>query len=140
VSGVVSVRAASELFETTEMAMAVCGLPRYRSADRPGQSEVLKYLGDDDVWALVAGEGSSDEYIPVDPELASLLIMAHLRGWLLQRGYQVQAHCYATRRRWTLVDCLSPADGGGDRLDVDYPCGADELTVLVEAVLAVNTI
>ena len=46
------------------MAMAVCGLPRFRSADRPGQIEVLKYLGDDDVWALVAGVPAEPMAVP----------------------------------------------------------------------------
>ena len=138
-SKILSTMAASDLFESTETALAICGLPQFRSADAPDQNELLKYFGDDDTWALVA-DGAEDEYVAVDTEMAAFLLMSHFREWLLQRGYQVQVHCYATRRRWELVDCLSPADGGGDRLDVDYPCGPDELDVLVESILAVNTL
>ena len=133
------------LFEASEMALAIAELPQFKSADEPEQIEVLSFLpaSDDNgeaSWALVLRDGPSDEYIAIDAEMADQLLRAHFREWLLSRGWQAQVHCYADRRRWTLVDCLSAADGGGDRLDVDYPYGEDELTVLADSVLAVNTI
>ncbi len=133
------------LFEKSETALAITELPQFNSADEPEQTEVLSFLpasddGGDAAWALVPCDGPADEYIALDTEMADELLRAHFREWLLARGWQAQVHCYADRRRWTLVDCLSAADGGGDRLDVDYPYGGDELTVLANSVLAVNTI
>ncbi len=133
------------LLEKTETALAITGLPRFRSADEPNRFEELGFIptaGDheDPCWALAPVDGPRDEFVAVDTEMASVLVMSHFRTWLLDRGWQVQVHCYSSLRRWTLVDCLSAADGGGDRLDVDYPYGEDELSVLVDAVIAVNTI
>ncbi len=130
---------ATDLFESSETALAICGLPEFASADADGM-EVLKYFGDDQTWALVPVDGSADEYVAVDTEMAGNLLRCHFRDWLLQRGFQIQVRCFATVRRWTLVDCLSAADGGGDRLDVDYPCGEEELVVLIGSVIAVNTL
>ncbi len=136
---------AASLLEATETALAITKLPEFRSVDEPDQTEALTFLpesGDNEesCWALVPSAGSGDEYVAVDNDVAYQLLRAHFRDWLLERGWQVQVHCYANRRRWTLVDCLSVADGGGDRLDVDYPYGEHELTVLAESVIAVNTI
>lgn len=135
----------TSLFETSEMALAITQLPEFKSADEPEQIEVLSFLpastdNEDASWALVPCGGPADEYVAVDSDMADQLLRVHFRNWLLDRGWQAQVHCYADRRRWTLVDCLSAADGGGDRLDVDYPYGEDELTVLANSVLAVNTI
>ncbi len=136
---------ATALFEATETALAITNLPEFRSVDEPSQTEVLRFLptsddNDEACWALLPPAGSDDEYVAVDTEMALQLLRSHFHDWLLTRGWQVQAHCYANRRRWTLVDCLSVADGGGDRLDVDYPYGEYELTVLADSVIAVNTI
>ena len=54
------------------------------------------------------------------------------------RGWQVQVTLRKQAQRWRLVDCLSIADGGGDRLDQDYPSGGDELAVLSESVVIVD--
>lgn len=135
---------AEGLFEVTEMALAITGLPRFSSADSEGEED-LKFIPsaspeEDDCWALVALDGEADEFVAVDTEMARYVLSTHFREWLLERGYQVQVHCYNRLQRWTLVDCLSPADGGGDRLDVDYPYGDDQLAVLVQSVVAVNTL
>ena len=66
--------------------------------------------------------------------MARELIEYHLRAWLLHRGWQVPVTLRKQAQRWRLVDCLSIADGGGDRLDDDYPHGGDELSVLCESV------
>jgi hypothetical protein len=128
------------LFECVETALALSAAPQFHSADDPAQLETLKYLGDEDTWALVPDHGPAEEYVAVDTRMARCVLEGHFRNWLMSRGFQVQAHCFANRRRWTLVDCLSPGDGGGDRLDVDYPTGTEELDVLVASVLAVNTL
>ena len=60
--------------------------------------------------------------------------MASRISWLLGCGWQVQPTIHKQAQRWRLVDCLSIADGGGDRLDDDYPYGDDELSVLCESV------
>ena len=69
--------------------------------------------------------------------MACELIEAHLRNWLLDRSWQVQVIVQKNAQRWRLVDCLSIADGGGDRLDQDYPYGDDELQVLSDSVIVV---
>ena len=61
-----------------------------------------------------------------------------MRSWLVGRGWQVQVTLRKQAERWRLVDCLSIADGGGDRLDHDYPAGVDELAVLSESVVVVD--
>ena len=131
---------ASEVFDTAETALAICELPRFDSVDAEGLTEVLKYFGDDCTWALVPVEGSDEEYVAVDAAMARDIIMSHFRAWLLAKGYQVQVHCYAGVERWTLVDCLSASEGGGDRLDVDYPCGEDEWTTLIDSIIAASTL
>ena len=69
--------------------------------------------------------------------MARELIESHFRAWLLSRGWQVQVTIRKQAQRWRLVDCLSIADGGGDRLDDDYLFGDDELSVLCESVIVV---
>ena len=69
--------------------------------------------------------------------MAQELIESHLRAWLLSRGWQVQVTIHKQAQRWRLVDGLSFADGGGDRLDDDYPFGDNELTVVCESVVVV---
>lgn len=144
-SKTMSMTAAAALFEATETALAITGVSAFKSVEAPDQTEVLTFCSPDDdneeaTWALVPSTGPRDEYVAFDTDMARQLILAHFRDWLLARGYQVQVRCCKNLRRWALADCLSPADGGGDRLDVDYPNGDDELTVLVDSVIAVNTI
>lgn len=87
----------------------------------------------------VAEDDSMSDYEPIPTELARRLIGDHLRDWLAARGWQVQAVVSRTGRHWRLADCLSLAQGGGDRLDADYPCGDDELAVLCDSVVAIHT-
>ncbi len=54
-----------------------------------------------------------------------------------RRRSQVLVTILKQAQRERLVDCLSIADGGGDRLDDDYPYGDDELSVLCESVIVV---
>ena len=85
------------------------------------------------------GDGADECTMPIDSTLAAELIKSHLRNWLAERGWQVQFELLKGERRWRLADCLSFADGGGDRLDADYPMGEDELSVLCAAVVAVSS-
>lgn len=98
------------------------------------------------VWALAPHDAdsedaptASDDDLPLETPIAAALIADHLRRHLLERGWQVQAHVRRTGTTWRLVDCLSPVDGGGDRLDADYPSGSDELEVICRSVVAVHT-
>lgn len=79
---------------------------------------------DDDVW-------------PIHVSLAEAIWMHHLADWLLSRGWQAQVKLSKGSPRWRLVDCLSIAEGGGDRLDAEYPCGESQLEVLVRGVVIV---
>ena len=108
----------------------------------PGQRDALGYASDEvaedgPLWCL-AQTGSDDaDYLPMDTAMAQELIQAYLRTWLLCRGWQVQVTIRKEAQRWRLVDCLSIGDGGGDRLDDDYPLGDDELSGLCESVVVV---
>jgi len=79
----------------------------------------------------------ADECVFVDVGLAKALITDHLASWLLERGWQVQVSVHHGIHHWRLADCLSFVEGGGDRLDDDYPHGNDRLLVLCEAVTVV---
>lgn len=133
---------AQELVERTAEALLVTDLPEWAGPDSPDEREALLFfeadqVDDGPVWALAPSDRESDDYVPVDPALACDLIVRHLSQWLLERGWQVQVTLVRDKRRWRLVDCLSIVDGGGDRLDEDYPNGEDELTVLCESVVVV---
>ncbi|MBI4717700.1 MAG: hypothetical protein HY763_07850 [Planctomycetes bacterium] len=82
-------------------------------------------------------DDARDDIVALDAQPAEVLVRAHLQAWLLQRGWQVQVSMRKDAFRWRLVDCLSPADGGGDRLDEDYPSGEDETEVICEAVVVI---
>ncbi|MCH7884230.1 MAG: hypothetical protein IIC01_03180 [Planctomycetes bacterium] len=131
---------ATELFKTSSDALAITGPAEWDSPDAPGQRDALVYVDDEaaedgPLWCL-APPGSDDaDYLPMDATMARELIESHLRAWLLSRGWQVQVTTHKQTQRWRLVDSLSFADGGGDRLDNDYPYGNDELTVLCESVV-----
>ncbi len=137
-----AVMTATELFKSSSDALAITGPAEWDSPDAPGQRDALVYVDDEAVedgplWCL-APTGSDDaDYLPMDTAMAQELIESHLRAWLLRRGWQVQVTIRKEARRWRLVDCLSIADGGGDRLDNDYPFGDDELFVLCESVIVV---
>ncbi len=133
---------ATELFKSSSDALAITGPAEWDSPDAPGQRDVLVYVDgeaaeDGPLWCL-APTGSDDaDYLPMDTAMAQQLIESHLRAWLLRCGWQVQVTIRKRAQRWRLVDCLSIADGGGDRLDADYPFGDDELSVLCESVVVV---
>jgi len=78
---------------------------------------------------------SLDDCVLVDEAFAEMLLAKHLAAWLLARGWQVQVTLQRGRQRWRLSDSISFADGGGDRLDADYPYGSDEISVLSESVV-----
>ncbi len=132
----------AELFKSSFDALAITGPAEWDSPDAPDQRDALVYDDDESaeggpVWCL-AQTGSDDaDYLPMDTAMAHRLIQAHLGTWLLRRGWQVQVTIRKEAQRWRLVDCLSIADGGGDRLDDDYPFGDDELSVLCESVIVV---
>ena len=133
---------ATELCKISSDALAITGPPEWDSPDAPGQLDALVYVDDEaaedgPLWCL-AQTGSDDaDYLPMDTAMAQELIESHLRAWLLRLGWQVQVTIRKEAQRWRLVDCLSIADGGGDRLDDDYPYGDVELTVLCECVIVV---
>ncbi len=133
---------ATELFKSSSEALAITGPAEWNSPDVPGQRDALVYVDDEaaedsPLWC-VAPTGSDDaDYVPMDTAMARQLIESHLRAWLLRRGWQVQVTMRKQAQRWRLVDCLSIADGGGDRLDADYPLGDDELSVLCDTVVVV---
>ncbi len=133
---------ATELFKSSSDALAITGPAEWDSPDAPGHRDALVYVDDEagedgPLWCL-AQTGSDDaDYVAMDTAMAQELIESHLRAWLLGRGWQVQVTIRKQGQRWRLVDCLSIADGGGDRLDDDYPFGDDELSVLCECVVVV---
>ncbi len=132
-----------QLCQCTAEAQAVAGQPEWDSPERPGCRESLVFLEADSeneqpAWALVPLDDDQADCVVVDAALAAELLKSHFRTYLLDRGWQVQVTIRGNVRRWRLVDCLSIADGGGDRLNVDYPYGDDELTVLCESVLAIS--
>ncbi len=133
---------ATELFKSSYDALAITGPAEWDSPDAPGQRDVLVYDDDESaedgpLWCL-APTGSDDaDYLPMDTTMAREQIVSHLRAWLLSRGWQVQVTIRKQAQRRRLVDCLSIADGGGDRLDDDYPFDDDELSVLCESVIVV---
>ncbi len=59
------------LFEATETALAIVGLPDFKSVDEPDQTERLTFLpastdNEEPCWALVPSGGSDDEYVAVE--------------------------------------------------------------------------
>ena len=134
---------ASELFAVSTDALVITGSPEWDAPDDPGHRDVLIYIeneGADDgpSWCLVPSGSSEADYVAVDTVMADELIRGRLRVWLLERGWQVQAALRKEVQRWRLVDVLSIADGGGDRLDDDYPYGSDELEVLCASVMVIE--
>lgn len=130
------------LYERTRKACERIGLPKWNSPFVEGQRETLTYLPDDPegpTWAVVPDEPdwNDDDCDPVATYVAEALIVEHLRLWLLRRQWQVQVNVRQDKQFWRLVDCLAVSEGGGDRLDGDYPSGRDELTVMCESVEAV---
>ena len=134
----------TELLKITSDALAITGPPEWDSPDAPGVRDALSYIDDDagedgPLWALLPTASENTDYVPIDTAMAHVLIKAHLRTWLLRRSWQIQVIVQKNAKHWRLFDCLSVANGGGDRLDQDYPCGDDELAVLCESVAVVAT-
>lgn len=130
---------AAELFAMSADALAITDPPEWDGPDVPDQRDILAYVdeGDGGSWCLASSGSPDAEYVPVDTGMAGDLIRSWLRDWLLGRGWQVQATLRKEAQRWRLVDVLSIADGGGDRLDDDYPYGTDELEVLCASVVVI---
>ena len=133
---------ATELFKISSDALAITGPPEWDSPDAPGVRDALVYLDDDAdedgaLWALLPTVSETSDYVPIATAMAYELTKAHLRTWLLDRSWQTQVIVQKNAQRWRLADCLSIADGGGDRLDQDYACGDDELEVLSKSVTVV---
>ena len=133
---------AAELYRVSHAAMEATRPSEWNSPDHAGEREVLTFLGgggneDGQLWALVPVDSGVSDCVPIDAAMAEELIKAHLRSWLIDRGWQVQVAVRGQKRVWRLADCLSVADGGGDRLDEDYPAGDDELAVLCHSVIVV---
>lgn len=133
------------LFGITAEALAITGQPEWASPEVPDDRDALVYLRGEAAepeadWALAPVGSDEADYVPIDAAMAEDLIKAHLRSWLLDRGWQVQVAIRNDSNGWRLVDCLSIADGGGDRLDRDYPFGDDELAVQCASVVAVEAI
>lgn len=158
---------AKELFDTASDALRITGPPHWLAPDQPEEWDILAFVDAPDIdgapfWALAPGEadvgcGSPhlvrdfeqvrvaepdtpdlEELVPLDTTMARSLICDHFRCWLLDRGWQIQVSICKSKRIWRLADCLSIADGGGDRLDDDYPFGDDELAVLCASVAVVQ--
>jgi hypothetical protein len=132
---------ARNLERLTDRARATAGVPEWESVERPGTLERLAFLEDPEfgaVWAIIASDSDTGDYIPVDVSLAKRLLAEHFRQWLAGRGWQVQVTVRRTGASWRLADCLAAAAGGGDRLDEDYPTGDDEFGVLCRAVETVD--
>ena len=133
---------ATELFKGSYDALAIAGPAEWDSADVPGQRDALVYIDDGaaedgPLWCLTPTGSEDADYVAIDTAMAKELMISHLHAWLLDRAWQVQVTIRKKTQRWRLVDCLSIADGGGDRLDDDYPYGDDELSVLCESVAVV---
>lgn len=133
---------ARELHDLAAEALRIAGPPTWPSVDAPDAADVLAFLdadeaGGEPVWALTSEGGDEGDYIAIDPTMACTLIRTHLEGWLMERGWQVQVRLTRGRRQWRLVDCLSSADGGGDRLDDEYPQGEDALRVICASIVVV---
>ncbi len=134
---------ATELFNHSAEALAIAGPAEWDSPDECDSKDVLFFDPDETsedvpLWCVAPIDSDDAEYVPVDTGMARDLISCHLRTWLLSRGWQVQVAIRKEMQRWRLVDCIWFADGGGDRLDCDYPFGDDEFCVLCESVVAVG--
>lgn len=131
---------AIELYRISAGALTTTGHPEWCSMDDTDERDTLIYLNDEaseegPLWALAPTGVQDEDYLPIDTAMAHELIKSHFRNWLFERSWQIQVSVKNNSPRWRLVDCLSPADGGGDRIDADYPYGHDELAVLCESVV-----
>ena len=135
---------ATELYRISDEALAITGHPEWCSMDDTDERDTLIFLNDEaseegPLWALAPTGVHDEDYLPIDTAMAHELIKSHCRNWLLERSWQIQVSVKNSRSRWRLVDCLSIADGGGDRIDQEYPYGHDELAVLCKSVVVLAT-
>ena len=117
---------ATELFKINSQSLAMSAPPEWDSPDAPGVRDTLVYLDNDadedrPLWALLPTALESPDYVAIDTAMACELIKAHLRTWLRDRSWQIQVIVQKNAQRWRLADCLSIADGGGDRLGPGLP-------------------
>ncbi|GJQ26475.1 MAG: hypothetical protein HBSAPP02_15070 [Phycisphaerae bacterium] len=136
---------ADKLHEITRAALQIVGSPVFTSPGDPDANEELIFLPaahghEPGRWVLASAEdeGAKDDAVDVDVEMAADLIRSHLRDYLATGGWQVHLAIRRGRATWRLADCVSPAEGGGDRLDDDYPGGEDELLVLCRSVEVIS--
>ncbi|QDV92126.1 hypothetical protein RAS2_32400 [Phycisphaerae bacterium RAS2] len=137
---------ADKLHEIARAALQIVGSPVFTSPDDADANEELIFLPgaqghESGRWALVSAEddAAKDDAVGVDVEMAADLIRSHLRDYLATGGWQVQLAIRQGRAMWRLADCVSPTEGGGDRLDDDYPGGEDELLVLCRSVEVISS-
>jgi hypothetical protein len=134
---------ADRLYEIAAAALKICGMPVFTSPDDAEVSEELGFEPGGHVtelgrWVLSPSADAGEDTVDVDVEMAADLIRSHVRDYLATGGWQVQLFVRQGRAAWRLADCVSPTEGGGDRLDDDYPSGDDELTVLCRSVELVS--
>ncbi|MCH8150064.1 MAG: hypothetical protein IH987_19135 [Planctomycetes bacterium] len=134
---------ATDLYKISVEALTITGYPEWCSMDVADERDKLIFLDDEasedgPLWALAPTGVQDEDYLPIDTAMAHELIKCHLRNCLLERSWQIQVSVKNSAPRWRLVDCLSIADGGGDRTDQDYPYGHDELAVLCESVVVLS--
>ncbi len=134
---------ATELYRISAEALAITDYPEWCSMDDTDERDTLIYLDDEaseesPIWALAPTEDHDEDYLPIDTAMARELVKSHFRNWLLERSWQIHVSVKNKTPRWRLVDCLSIADGGGDRIDRDYPYGQDELAVLSDSVIVLS--
>ena len=135
-----------DLFAVVDDVLASIDYPSWPDGEDADSQETLMFFGPEEdepaQWAIALGlddDLSDTDALPIDVGIAAALLKDHMQCWLLARGWQVQVSVRKNHRHWRLVDCLSIADGGGDRLadSVEYPCGDDEMIVSCESVRAV---
>lgn len=130
----------SLLHDLTYAALVAAGTPQWASPLSPDHPDELRYVEgayEDAQWGLVSLDPAQADFLPVSGTMARDLICTHLRCWLANRGWQVQVRLRKQRLEWRLADCLHFTEGGGTRLEADYPSGEDELEVLCASVEAI---
>jgi hypothetical protein len=134
--------AAVDLHELVGKALEITGPAEWCYGANGEDFDRLEWVPGDDrengTWVLCCppdgGDAGGLDDIVLEEAVARDLLAAHFRRWLAERGWQVQMGLRRGKCFWRLADCLGIPDGGGDRLDADYPQGPDELAVLCEAV------
>jgi len=141
--------AGGSLHHLVARALAITGPPEWHYTETGDDYDRLEWLeGDDEdetggAWVLSGPEGAREDDgmddVVLEEAVARDLLTSHFRRWLAGRGWQIQMGVRRGTCSWRLADCLGIREGGGDRLDADYPQGEDELAVLCESVVVVAT-